>query len=114
MNSQTDFIIIDTDDGRIKIKIKNIKYVNIEQRNLAYHLVNGETILSKCLRSSFGKSTLHLQNRENILFLPPSLIVNLKEIKAINRYSIIFNDNEIYYIPKCKYKMLYTIWESMS
>lgn len=44
------------------------------------------------------------------LFLPPSLLINLSEIKEINGDHVIFENNEILYFPKKSYEIVRTSW----
>lgn len=110
MDTPLEKIIIKTNQGYEKINFKRIKYINIEGRHIAYHLTDGKIIYSQCLRTSFKHAVGNIINYKFYLFLPPSLIVNLQMVKQVNKNYIVFNDNEIYYIPKCKYDTLYNAW----
>ena len=106
-----EIITIPTTNGYVKIYTKQIKYINIEERSMCYHLINGTRIESQKLRTSFEEMvSKKIKNDNNFIYLKPALIFNLNEIKAIDKYKVIFEDNEIYYFPKCKYDMLLKTW----
>ena len=68
--------IVETNVGEKIVKIKDINYVNIEDRSACYHLNTGNTIKSLKLRTSFNKATSHLLVNTNLYFLSPGLILN--------------------------------------
>lgn len=104
-------VIIITTDGYVKIDTKQIKYINIENRSVCYHLISGKNVESQKLRTSFEKSVSNkVKTDSNFIYLKPSLIFNLNEIKEINKYRIIFNDGEIFSFSKCKYDELLETW----
>lgn len=103
-------ITIQTTNDYVKIYTKQIKYINIENRSICYHLIDGTSIESQKLRTSFENSIGNIKNCENFIYLKPALIFNLKEIKSIERYKVTFNDNDVYYFPKCKYNTLLETW----
>lgn len=104
-------VIITTTDGYVKINTKQIKYINIENRSVCYHLISGKNVESQKLRTSFEKSISNIIKTDtNFIYLKPSLIFNLNEIKEIDKYRVVFNDNEEYYFPKCKYNILLETW----
>lgn len=104
-------IIITTLDGYVKVHTKQIKYINIENRSVCYHLINNARIESQKLRTSFEKSVNDkIKTDSNFIYLKPSLIFNLNEIKEIDKYRVIFNDGEVFSFPKCKYDELLETW----
>lgn len=104
-------VIITTTDGYLKIDTKQIKYINIENRSICYHLIGGKNVESQRLRTSFEKSISNIIKTDtNFIYLKPSLIFNLNEIKKIDKYRVIFNDEEVFSFPKCKYDELLNAW----
>lgn len=104
-------VIIATTNGYVKIDTKQIKYINIENRSVCYHLTDGDNIESQKLRTSFEKSiSVTIKTDTNFIYFKPSLIFNLNEIKEIDKYRVIFNDGEVFSFPKCKYDELLNAW----
>ena len=58
-----------------------LNYINIVKRCLSYHLKDGTMLDGQSLRVSFEKAIDPLQERPSFLFLAPSLLINLNEIK---------------------------------
>ena len=64
------------------------------------------------LRTSFKKAINPLQDNPNFLFLPPSLLINLNEIKIINNDNITFENDEVIYFPKKSHDFIYEKWKT--
>lgn len=107
-----DSIIIQLPHGERKIRANNLNYINIVKRCLCYHLKDGTMCDGQTLRSSFEKAILPLQlhKSKSFLFLPPSLLINIGEIKILNLDNIIFENNEVLYIPKKSYDIVHNAW----
>ena len=100
------FVMINMRRGYRKIKIDDINYINIEQRNLCFHTVNNENIMSRCLRQSFINETKFIMKFNELYLIGNTLIVNLKNIKSIYpNYIEFINGAQIYY-PNKYYKEL--------
>ena len=104
-------ITIQTTNDYIKVYVKQIKYINIENRSICYHLIDGVNIESQKLRTSFNNSIgNNVKNCKDLIYLKPALVFNLEQIQSIDRYKVVFNDGEEYYFPKCKYNILLETW----
>ena len=66
----------------VKIYIRHLNYVDIEGRSLCYHMSYGYIQANRTLRTSFEKAMYPYLKHENLLFLKPSLLINLSNIKA--------------------------------
>jgi hypothetical protein len=62
------------------------------------------------LRSSFEKAIDPLQNHKAFVFLAPSLLINLGEIKIINKDHIIFENDDTLYFPMKQHDFLRSRW----
>ena len=107
---QEDNIIIKTPTGERRIRINTLNYINIVKRCLCYHLKNGTMFDGQTLRTSFEKAIYPLQNQKVFLFLAPSLLLNLSEIKEVNGDHAIFENDEIVYFPKKSYDLVREAW----
>lgn len=111
---QDDNIVINTADGERRIRANTLNYINIVNRCLCYHLTDGTIFDGQTLRSSFEKAISPLQfNRSNsFLFLPPSLLINVGEIKILDTNKVIFENNDILYISRKQHDLIDTAWKS--
>ena len=105
-----DSIIIKIPSGERRVRINNLNYINIVRRCLCYHLKDGAMFDGQTLRSSFEKAIDPLQNHKSFIFLAPSLLINLGEIKIINKDHIIFENDDILYFPMKQHDTLRTAW----
>lgn len=105
-----DSIIIKTPLGERRVRVNNVNYINIIKRCLCYHLKDGTMFDGQTLRSSFEKSIYPLQEHEAFLFLAPSLLINLSEIKIVDTDHLIFENDEMLYFPKKSYDIVRERW----
>lgn len=96
--------------GNEKIYIRHLNYVDIEGRSLHYHLSYGELQDGRILRTSFEKAMCPYFKHENLLFLKPSLLINLSNIKALKKDSILFKNGDILYYPGKYYDLIKEKW----
>ena len=103
-------VIIPTSKGDRRINLNDLNFIDIEERSLFYHLHN-EVIRARCiLRTSFIKATEHYLHNDNLIFLKPSLLINMDNIQFLNKDHIIFNNNDVLYFPKKHYIEIYEKW----
>lgn len=107
---QEDNIIVKIPTGERRIRSNNLNYINIVKRCLYYHLKDGTMFTGQTLRTSFEKAIYPLQNSQMFLFLPPSLLINLSEIKIVNSDNIIFENDDVVYFPKKAYDIVREAW----
>lgn len=101
--------MINIGQGYRKTKIDDINYINIEQRNLCFHTINNESIMSRCLRQSFNNETKYLMKFDELYLIGNTLIINLKNIKSIYSNYIEFISGAQVYYPNKYYKELLRI-----
>lgn len=103
-------VIIPTSKGDKRTDLINLNFIDIENRSLSYHL-NNETIKARCiLRTSFAKAIEQYLHNDNLIFLKPSLLINIDNIQFLNKDHIIFKNDEILYFPKKHYCEIYEKW----
>lgn len=109
---QDDNIIIKIPAGERRVRANNLNYINIVKRCLCYHLKDGTVFDGQTLRTSFEKAISPLQHHKSksLLFLPPSLLINIGEIKIVNSNNIIFENDDILYFPKKAYETIREAW----
>lgn len=106
-----DIIIIKTAQGERRVFINQLNYINIIKRNLCYHLCEGEVFDGQMLRGSFEKAITPLQNHPSLLFLSPSLLINMENIKVLSSDHAIFDNDDIVYFPKKSYDLVNNRWK---
>lgn len=108
---QKSHFMVRTSKGSTKVALKDLKYIDIRGRNLCYHLELGEELNSLTLTTSFYKAIEPLIKNESLLFLKPSILVNLNKIKTIGTNYIIFEDEDILYLSNPNTKKVKEAWE---
>lgn len=93
------------------METKSINYVNIEGRCLSYHLNNHTKCKSCTIRGSFAESVHPLDKNDSFIFLKPSLLINLRNIKVLGKDNIVFENGEKMYFPKTKRDRIEAKWE---
>lgn len=109
-NIKEDNFIIKTPEGERRVRVKDLNYINIVKRCLCYHLKDGNMFDGQTLRSSFEKAIHPLEEHKSFLFLPPSLLINVSEIKILDTNHITFENDEILYTPKKAYDTIREAW----
>lgn len=109
---QDDNIIIKIPTGERRVRANTLNYINIVKRCLCYHLKDGAMFDGQTLRTSFEKAISPLQFHKSnaFLFLPPSLLINLGEVKIVNADHVIFENDDIVYFPKKSYDFVREAW----
>ena len=113
---QDDTIVIQIPTGERRVRANNLNYINIVKRCLCYHLKDGTMFDGQTLRSSFEKaiSPLQFHKSKSFLFLPPSLLINLGEVKIVNGDHVIFENDDILYFPKKAHDTIREAWTNYS
>lgn len=105
-----DSIIIKIPSGERRVRVNELNYINIVRRCLCYHLKDGAMFDGQTLRSSFEKAIDPLHKHKSFIFLAPSLLINLSEIKIINKDHLIFENDEVLYFPMKQHDNLRNAW----
>lgn len=113
---QDDTIVIQIPTGDRRVRANNLNYINIVKRCLCYHLKDGTMFDGQTLRSSFEKaiSPLQFHKSKSFLFLPPSLLINIGEVKIVNGDHVIFENDDVLYFPKKAYDTIRKAWTNYS
>lgn len=105
-----DSIIIKTASGERRIRVKHLNYINIVKRCLCYHLTDGAMFDGQTLRSSFEKAIDPLHKNKAFLFIAPSLLINIGEIKEVNKDNIKFENDDVLFFPMKHYETVRNTW----
>ena len=109
-NIRNNSVVIQTAVGERRVRLNTINYVNIVKRCLCYHLNDGSMFDGQTLRSSFEKATCQLIHQESFIFLAPSLLINLGEIKILELDHIIFENGDVVYYPRKAHDIVRQRW----
>ncbi len=93
-------VVIDTDNGEIKIMTSEIMYLEAYKRKTTIHLKSGENCLSKINISEI----LNLINNDKFIMIHRSCAVNADFIKALKNDIIIMKNNKPMLITRSKVK----------
>ena len=105
-----DSVIIKVAGGERRIKIHELNYINITKRCLCYHLTDGTVFDGQTLRTSFEKAIDPLNKHKSFIFLAPSLLINLSEIKIIHKDNIVFENDDVLFFPMKQYDNVRNAW----
>lgn len=100
-------------DNIEKIKIKNINYINTEDRRIAYHLTNKKIVYSKTIQTNFHKEVEFLANKDYMKYAAQAILINIINVKNIDKRdsSIYFNNGDSIRIPKARLEEIYNLWK---
>lgn len=107
-------IIIKSKYKDYRMPLYKVNYINIIKRNLCYHLCDGTLIEGQALRTSFKNTINPLQYNPALVFIPPSLLINILNIKTLGKDYIIFENEEIVYFPRKSRDIIARRWNSDS
>lgn len=107
-----DTIVIQLSHGERRVRANHLNYINIVKRCLCYHLKDGTVFDGQTLRGSFEKAISPLQHHrsKSLLFLPPSLLINVGEIKILNMDNAVFENDEVLYFPRKAHDTVREAW----
>ena len=95
--NKREIISVQTPTGLKRFYSSDLKYVNIEGRQICYHLKDKD-IFTNVLRKSFKETVnKNLLSNPCFLFLSPSLVINLEKIRGVNKNGTIEFDDETSY-----------------
>jgi len=93
-------IVLNTDDGEMKVMISEIMYYETEKRKIAVHLKNGNNILA-------NKKIAEMQdliNKDSFIMIHRSCVVNADYVKNILNGIIVLDNDEKLIISRPRYK----------
>lgn len=105
-----DSIMIKTALGDRRIRVNNLNYINIVKRCLCYHLTDGNIFDGQTLRTSFEKAIHPLEEHKAFIFIAPSLLINIGEIKILHKDHIQFENDDVLYYPMKHYDIVRAAW----
>lgn len=108
---QNNFIVVQTGEGDMKLQINELNYIDIFGRTLCYHLCNKEERYSSTLTTSFKKAIAPLDKHDLLLFIKPSLLINISKIRIIDTNKITFENGDSIPVASTQRKIIQKEWE---
>jgi len=93
-------IILNTDDGEVKVMISEIMYYETEKRKIAIHMKNGITLL-------LNKKIAEMQdliNKDSFIMIHRSCVVNADYVKNILNGMIVLDNDEKLIVSRPRYQ----------
>ena len=93
-------IVLNTDDGEMKVMISEIMYYETEKRKISVHLKNGNNLLAnKTIAEMQG-----LINKDSFIMIHRSCVVNADYVKNILNGIVVLDNDEKLVISRPRYK----------
>lgn len=106
-------VILNTDDGEMKVMISEIMYFETEKRKIAIYLQNSKKLIT-------NKTILEVQeiiNKENFIMVHRSCVVNANYIKNISNGVVTLDNDEKLIVSRLRYKtvkqQLLKVWGNL-
>lgn len=116
VNLRDSYILVPIAKGCKKLKVKDLNYIDLVGKNLNYHMSNGEIVEGPSITTSFEKATefLMIKKGRSLLFIKPTLILNLNRIDSIIGDTIMFENEEKYYLKHTAKELVLESWKKFT
>lgn len=111
LNPMEDFIEIRTKSGDMRLKTKNIMYVELKDRAPFFYLHDGRVCEGLKLRGTFREVVDPLLKDKAFVFCGVGLVVNLKYVDALDSVSLLLYNGTQLYFPRSAYSELKNAWK---
>lgn len=98
-------------DGFAKIRVSDILYINKSDRCLDFHLANGKTIESHCIRSSFASAVEEFVRDYDFVIISAGECVNAEAVRSYKNNEITLTNGEKIFPSKSKQKTLTAVFQ---
>lgn len=109
-------IEVKTKAGLMRVPVDNITYVNVVDRALSFHLLNGTQLQTKCLRSTFQETVEdyigQTPNMADFIYAGKTLLLNLSYIAELNKGEVTLITGERLSVPKTAISSIRKAWLS--
>ena len=104
-------ISVKTKEGVKRICLDDIIYVELVNRNICYHLKDGQLVVGNQQRVSFTEMMLPILKDERFCRCGASFVLNLHYVKLVNKDEVHFsNGEELLTLPKSACAMVLSEW----
>lgn len=91
---------VKTHDGKKVVKTRDILYVDIVNRGLAFHMCDGTILEGPMLRIPFSEAVKQLTQCVKFTFAGQHLLINIANVEKADRTSVTFVNDEVLYLSK--------------
>lgn len=103
-------LIVKTPENTVKLIIDNILYAELTGRRIAYHMINGDTIQSSSIRTTFAESIRELLADDRFSLCGSSIAVNLYHVTMTDTETLFFKNGQKLYIGKRAGRDIRSVW----
>ena len=109
-NRKDKSLIVKTRENRVKLTMDQILYVELVDRRVAYHLLNGDTVESSSIRTTFAECIQELLADGRFVLCGSGLAVNLYHVTKADTETLYFRNSRKLYIGKRAGRDMMSIW----
>lgn len=108
--ANADSVEVKTRQGVIKLRTRDVTFVEINERTLRYYLKDGRTCDSLALRGSFREAIDPLMRDSAFALCGVSKAVNLRYVDAVDSEVVLLKDGTMIYPPRSAYTEFRRAW----
>jgi len=109
-NRKDKSLIVKTRENRVKLTMDQILYVELVDRRVAYHLLNGDSIESSSIRTTFAEYIQELLADGRFVLCGSGIAVNLYHVTKADMETLFFKNGKKLYIGKRAGRDMLSIW----
>ena len=99
-------------DSSIRLAFDSILYAQLEKKTVVYHLVNGKTIESATIRTSFTEAVQELLRDSRFAMCSTSMVVNLYYVHSVDNEVLKFKTGQRTYLSRRASRELRSVWSN--
>lgn len=103
-------ILVRTREGETRILLKDLQYVNLNNRALHYHMLRGNDVDGLVIRVPFREAVAPILRDSRFVLCGISMVVNLTCIDQMDCDSVLMNDGTLLYPSKSACNALRREW----
>lgn len=109
-NRKEKSFIVKTRDRSVKLSLDSIQYVDLYHKTIIYHLVDGSTVESISIRTTFSDVIAELLSDSRFVLCGNSVAVNLYYVTMTETDTLFFRNGSKLYIGKRAGREMRSVW----
>lgn len=109
-NRKKKSLIVKTRESSIKLSLDTILYAELLNRKVTYYLINGNTVETSTIRTTFAESIQELLADSRFVLCGPGLAVNLYHITMTDSDTLYFKNGKKVYVGKRAGRDIRSAW----
>ena len=93
-------LLLKTRNSQILVPYSQILYGELVKKAVIYHLLNGQSLQSTCIRTPFSEAVQPLLEDRHFLLCGSAHVVNLHHIRQLSKEELVFCNGQNLYIGK--------------